>query len=103
MNRPFNLHSGIGPNTKIMEEPEVTFLFQFGLIRDTVSVAVSTLTLKTLKELACDFINRKVRHVTGFQRPVYIIARSSRVIRTRCRIAIFRVRIFPTVEGLDSS
>ncbi|XP_017886672.1 serine/threonine-protein kinase D3 isoform X2 [Ceratina calcarata] len=42
-----------------MEGPEVTFLFQFGLIRDTVTVDSSTLTLKTLKEFACDFINTK--------------------------------------------
>ncbi|XP_043276288.1 serine/threonine-protein kinase D1 isoform X2 [Venturia canescens] len=42
-----------------MEGPEVTFLFQFGLLRDTVSVEASALTLKTLKEYACDFINTK--------------------------------------------
>lgn len=42
-----------------MEGTEVTFLFQFGLIRDTVTVDSSTLTLKALKELACDFINTK--------------------------------------------
>lgn len=50
---------GFEPKERIMEEPEVTFLFQFGLIRDTVSVALSSLTLKTLKDLACDFINKK--------------------------------------------
>lgn len=43
-----------------MEGPEVTFIFQFGLVRDTVTAAASTLGLKTLKDLACDFINRKV-------------------------------------------
>ncbi|KDR24437.1 hypothetical protein L798_06504 [Zootermopsis nevadensis] len=32
-------------------------MFQFGLVRDTVTS--STLGLKTLKDLACDFINRK--------------------------------------------
>lgn len=43
-----------------MEGPgEVTFLFQFGLIRDTITADASTLTLKTLKELACEFINNK--------------------------------------------
>jgi len=53
--------SGKGQNyLTIMEEAEVTFLFQFGLIRDTVSVLFSSLTLKTLKELACDFVNKKV-------------------------------------------
>ncbi|XP_030369429.1 serine/threonine-protein kinase D1 [Scaptodrosophila lebanonensis] len=43
-----------------MEGPEVTFLFQFGSIRDAVSVPVNSLTLKTLKDLACDFINTKI-------------------------------------------
>lgn len=43
----------------VMEGTEVTFLFQFGLIRDTVTVDSSTLTLKALKELACDFMNTK--------------------------------------------
>lgn len=43
----------------IMEGTEVTFLFQFGLTRDTVTVDSSTLTLKVLKDLACDFINTK--------------------------------------------
>lgn len=43
----------------IMEGTEVTFLFQFGLTRDTVTVDSSTLTLKALKDLACDFINTK--------------------------------------------
>ncbi|XP_025266146.1 serine/threonine-protein kinase D3 isoform X4 [Camponotus floridanus] len=42
-----------------MEGTEVTFLFQFGLTRDTVTVDSSTLTLKALKDLACDFINTK--------------------------------------------
>jgi protein kinase D len=45
---------------KKMEGPEVTFIFQFGLVRDTVTAAASSLGLKTLKDLACDFINRKV-------------------------------------------
>jgi hypothetical protein len=43
-----------------MEGPEVTFIFQFGLVRDTVTATASSLGLKTLKDLACDFINRKV-------------------------------------------
>lgn len=42
-----------------MEGSEITFLFQFGLIRDTVTVESGSLTLKSLKELACDFINTK--------------------------------------------
>lgn len=45
-----------------MEEkgPEITFMFQFGLIRDAVSVPQSTLNLKTIKLLAVDFLNSKV-------------------------------------------
>ncbi|XP_041452383.1 serine/threonine-protein kinase D1 [Drosophila obscura] len=43
-----------------MEGPEVTFLFQFGSIRDAVSVPVTALTLKSLKDMACDFINTKI-------------------------------------------
>lgn len=39
--------------------PEITFIFQFGLTRDTISVEASALTLKSLKDLACDFINSK--------------------------------------------
>lgn len=42
-----------------MEMPEVTFLFQFGLIRDTVTASPGSLGLKTLKDLAADFINKK--------------------------------------------
>nr|CAD7416423.1 unnamed protein product [Timema poppensis] len=42
-----------------MEGPEVTFLFQFGLVRDTVTTVTNTLGLKTIKSLACDFINKK--------------------------------------------
>lgn len=43
-----------------MEGPEVTFLFQFGNLRDMVTVSASTINLKSLKDLACDFINSKV-------------------------------------------
>lgn len=42
------------------EGPEVTFMFQFGLIRDCVTVVQSSLNLKTIKDLAVDFINNKV-------------------------------------------
>ncbi|XP_044744616.1 serine/threonine-protein kinase D1 [Coccinella septempunctata] len=41
-------------------DPEVTFLFQFGIIRDAVIVQQSSLNLRTLKDLACNFINSKV-------------------------------------------
>nr|XP_024216188.1 serine/threonine-protein kinase D3 [Halyomorpha halys] len=40
-----------------MMNREVTFLFQFGLVRDTVTIDTSILNLKVVKEHACDFIN----------------------------------------------
>lgn len=43
-----------------MEGPEITFLFQFGNLRDMVTVSAPSITLKSLKDLACDFINAKV-------------------------------------------
>ncbi|CAB0037433.1 unnamed protein product [Trichogramma brassicae] len=42
-----------------MENTELTFFFQFGLIRDTVTVDAGNLTLKSLKDFACDFITTK--------------------------------------------
>ena len=39
---------------------DVTFIFQLGLVRDSVTVDASQLTLKTLKDVACEFIIRKV-------------------------------------------
>ncbi|KAK9759319.1 Protein kinase domain [Popillia japonica] len=39
---------------------DITFLFQFGLIRDTVTVPQALLNLKTIKDLACDFVNNKI-------------------------------------------
>ncbi|XP_019880244.1 serine/threonine-protein kinase D3 isoform X2 [Aethina tumida] len=45
-----------------MEEqgPEITFLFQFGLLRDAVTVPQCSLNLKSLKNLACNFLNAKI-------------------------------------------
>lgn len=43
-----------------MEEKDVTFILQLGLIRDSVTLNASSFTLKTLKEAACDFVNIKV-------------------------------------------
>lgn len=38
----------------------MTFLFQFGNLRDMVTVPAAALNLKLLKDMACDFINSKV-------------------------------------------
>ncbi|XP_064489728.1 serine/threonine-protein kinase D3-like isoform X2 [Ornithodoros turicata] len=38
---------------------EVTFLMQAGLVKDTVTMDTSELNLRTLKDLACNFIDRK--------------------------------------------
>ncbi|XP_058443791.1 serine/threonine-protein kinase D1 [Malaya genurostris] len=43
-----------------MAGPEITFIFQFGNLRDIVTVSSQALTLKKLKDLACDFINTKI-------------------------------------------
>ncbi|XP_030745104.1 serine/threonine-protein kinase D3 isoform X2 [Sitophilus oryzae] len=43
-----------------MDDQEVTFMFQFGFIRDAITVPQSTLNLKTIKDLACDFLNTKI-------------------------------------------
>ncbi|VVC37543.1 Hypothetical protein CINCED_3A014345 [Cinara cedri] len=42
-----------------MEDKDITFILQLGLIRDTVTINASHITLKTLKEAACDFVNIK--------------------------------------------
>jgi hypothetical protein len=39
---------------------QVTFMFQVGLVRDFITADASQLTLKTLKDLACNFINQRV-------------------------------------------
>lgn len=39
---------------------DVTFSFQFGHLRDTITVPASSLNLKSFKDMACNFINSKV-------------------------------------------
>lgn len=41
---------------------EITFMFQFGLLRDAVTVQQQSLNLKTIKELASEFVDSKVSH-----------------------------------------
>jgi hypothetical protein len=51
---------------------QVTFMFQVGLVRDFISTDASQLTLKTLKDLACNFINQRVsvfEHYTPIRLP----------------------------------
>lgn len=43
-----------------MEDKDITFMLQLGLIRDSVTLNASCFTLRTLKEAACDFVNIKV-------------------------------------------
>jgi len=48
---------------------DISFMFQFGLTRDVITVPQGTMNLKTLKDLACDFINTKfpdhgINHLT---------------------------------------
>ncbi|KAL4134739.1 hypothetical protein QTP88_006459 [Uroleucon formosanum] len=42
-----------------MEEKDVTFILQLGLVRDSVTLNASSFTLRTLKEAACDYVNIK--------------------------------------------
>lgn len=39
---------------------EIGIYMQAGLVKDTVKLDTSELTLKTLKEYACNFVDRKV-------------------------------------------
>jgi len=39
---------------------EVSFLLQAGVVKDSVSIETNQLNLKTLKDLACNFVDRKV-------------------------------------------
>ncbi|RXG58525.1 hypothetical protein Avbf_06374 [Armadillidium vulgare] len=39
---------------------DISFSLQHGLVRDAVTINTSQLTLKTLKDCACDFINTKI-------------------------------------------
>lgn len=45
---------------------EINFLMQCGLIRDKVSVDIVDLNLKTLKDTAVNFIDRKVSILSFF-------------------------------------
>lgn len=45
-----------------MEAPEITFMFQFGSIRNAITVCASQMNLRSLKELACQFIETNVSH-----------------------------------------
>ena len=39
---------------------EVSFFLQSGLLKDSVTIEASELNLKSLKDLACNFVDRKV-------------------------------------------
>lgn len=54
---------------------EVTFCLQSGLLKDTVSIDASELNLKSLKDLACNFFDRKVR-MTSIIRFIHCCRRS---------------------------
>lgn len=38
----------------------INFQMQLGLLKDTVTIEIADLNLKTLKDLACSFVDRKV-------------------------------------------
>ena len=56
----------------------VTFMFQVGLVRDLISVDASQLTLKTMKDLACNFINQRVSET--LIRPAAVLGRVDTLI-----------------------
>lgn len=39
---------------------EISFFLQAGLLKDSVTIETSELNLKSLKDLACNFVDRKV-------------------------------------------
>ena len=52
---------------------EINFLMQCGLIRDKVNIDIVDLNLKTLKDTAVNFIDRKVSSVSLFISCVYAL------------------------------
>lgn len=39
---------------------DLTFILQAGLLKDTVTISITDFTIEKLKELACNFLDRKV-------------------------------------------
>lgn len=39
---------------------DLTFILQAGLLKDTVTISINDFTIEKLKELACNFLDRKV-------------------------------------------
>ncbi len=50
---------------KVARSGVLTFSMQIGLVRESVTVEGGELTLSTLKEIACAFVDRKVGHRMG--------------------------------------
>lgn len=48
------------PLVSVNNTSSISFLLQSGLAKDTVTIETSDLNLKSLKDLACNFVDRKV-------------------------------------------
>ena len=61
-----------------MEEgsSQITFMFQVGLVRDFMTTDASQMTLKTLKDLACNFINHRVSCLIYLNAPFYLFTKT---------------------------
>ena len=56
-------HPGSIPLLSVNSSPSsITFYLQSGLAKDSVTIETSDLNLKSLKDLACNFVDRKVRN-----------------------------------------
>jgi hypothetical protein len=53
------------PVVSVNNTTAVSFFLQSGLAKDSVRMETSDLNLKTLKDVACNFVDRKVRAVNS--------------------------------------
>lgn len=60
---PPSLHTGSIPLLSVNNTTAVSFFLQAGLAKDSVRMETSDLNLKSLKDLACNFVDRKVSGV----------------------------------------
>ena len=58
---PAHLGSGAIPLLSVNNASAISFFLQSGLAKDSVTIETSDLNLKSLKDLACNFVDRKVR------------------------------------------
>jgi hypothetical protein len=74
---------------------EIGFQMQCGLIRDGVTIEISELNLKTLKDTACNFIDRKVS-TSGVSALL-----SARFVLSLCTVTLFIIERNMSFECRD--